>query len=563
MSVTVQYMKSRPFPLEEMRRGYATAHPDSTNDVVYDPFALTQVQTYLPIYDQFFQVTQYNHHQITFDAPRSVSGYNRVYNHTLRQHENVPVHVKFAPILDPVRQLDGKYDAVHNERVPKFDSSRYTSRYAKISSPMNSAYIDAFFCYLVGKLRDEGVENAIAFYGTYSAVQSKFMYDIAGDYQLLSSAEFRRGEGKVYQRVLTASDTLYEEGEEGGEGSASSVGYAASDGSSTCNTVYSDPISRPPLVIGDELGETDFDVVHEEDEFSPQQCYEEEGGDSASGGRSESAWENGSYESANGSDLFNPSLSGWKEGSTDENPDSVLEEEPVNVLIHNMPVQLICMEKCEYTLHYLLSTQTLTEPELQSMIAQIVFTLELYQRRYQFVHNDLHSCNVMYTTTVLTHLEYTVDGTTYRVPTYGRVYKVIDFGRSMFVVDGVRFGSDSFAQHGDARNQYNCAPFYDDSKPTISPNFSFDLCFLGVELSYILPLSPLSEARAVLDEWCKDDTGKNIGYTANGTERYPGFKLYKMITRCVHNHVPRNEINTIPWMPSYIIRRPVDDILEN
>ena len=39
-------------------------------------------------------------------------------------------------------------------------------------------------------------------------------------------------------------------------------------------------------------------------------------------------------------------------------------------------------------------------------------------------------------------------------------------------------------------------------------------------------------------DWCVDDNGINVLYKNNGAERYPDFKLYKMIARCVHNHTP-------------------------
>ena len=38
----------------------------------------------------------------------------------------------------------------------------------------------------------------------------------------------------------------------------------------------------------------------------------------------------------------------------------------------------------------------------------------------------------------------------------------------------------------------------------------------------------------------------------NGEERYPEFKLYKMIVRTVHNHTPENEINNLMF-DEYII----------
>ena len=42
--------------------------------------------------------------------------------------------------------------------------------------------------------------------------------------------------------------------------------------------------------------------------------------------------------------------------------------------------------------------------------------------------------------------------------------------------------------------------------------------------------------------WCNDDDNRDILYKNNGEERYPDFKLYKMISRKVHNHKPINEL---------------------
>ena len=42
--------------------------------------------------------------------------------------------------------------------------------------------------------------------------------------------------------------------------------------------------------------------------------------------------------------------------------------------------------------------------------------------------------------------------------------------------------------------------------------------------------------------WCNDDNLRNVLYKSNGKERYPDFKLYKMIARTVHNHVPHKVI---------------------
>ena len=47
----------------------------------------------------------------------------------------------------------------------------------------------------------------------------------------------------------------------------------------------------------------------------------------------------------------------------------------------------------------------------------------------------------------------------------------------------------------------------------------------------------------IIYNWCTDDNNKNILYKKNGDERYPNFKLYKMIARTVHKHIPKLQLN--------------------
>ena len=66
-------------------------------------------------------------------------------------------------------------------------------------------------------------------------------------------------------------------------------------------------------------------------------------------------------------------------------------------------------------------------------------------------------------------------------------------------------------------------------------------------------------------EWCLDDNGINILYKNNGVERYPDFKLYKMIARYVHNHTPLAQLER-PEFKKYIVQKntiPKDSILLN
>jgi hypothetical protein len=51
----------------------------------------------------------------------------------------------------------------------------------------------------------------------------------------------------------------------------------------------------------------------------------------------------------------------------------------------------------------------------------------------------------------------------------------------------------------------------------------------------------LDEFQKIIADWCNDDEGKHMLYKKNGQERYPNFKLYKMIARTVHKHTPENQ----------------------
>ena len=80
------------------------------------------------------------------------------------------------------------------------------------------------------------------------------------------------------------------------------------------------------------------------------------------------------------------------------------------------------------------------------------------------------------------------------------------------------------------------------------PNKSFDLCRLGCSL-YDYFSDDIEEKEEIkhpiakiVDEWIRDDKGRNMLYKHNDEERYPDFKLYKMIVRTVHNHLPEKQL---------------------
>jgi hypothetical protein len=220
--------------------------------------------------------------------------------------------------------------------------------------------------------------------------------------------------------------------------------------------------------------------------------------------------------------------------------------------IKNFPVTAIMLEKCENTLDSLMmQEEEMSDGEWKSALMQVIMTLITYQKMFGFTHNDLHTNNIMYIYTEKQYIYYHYNKKYYRVPTYNRIFKIIDFGRSIYKYKSKVICSDSFSSTGDAATQYNCEPYFNENKPRLEPNFSFDLCRLGCsifdyfidninDVSKICKKEPLAK---LIVEWVTDDQNRNILYKTNGEERYPDFKLYKMIARNVHNHTPHAQLS--------------------
>ena len=240
-----------------------------------------------------------------------------------------------------------------------------------------------------------------------------------------------------------------------------------------------------------------------------------------------------------------------EDGYLSSSSESSSDDPEVFVKINKMPVQSIIMEKCENTLDYLLENELINFDELKSALFQVIMILLSYQKAFRFTHNDLHTNNIMYNITDETYIYYKYGKQFFKVPTFGKLYKIIDFGRSIFTFKNITFASDSFNKNEDADTQYNCEPFFDEKLKRIDNNLSFDLCRLGTsifdffihDIDNVKQLSKQEPVIKLIVDWVSDDNNKNILYKSNGETRYPGFKIYKMIARTVHNHLPENEIN--------------------
>ena len=63
--------------------------------------------------------------------------------------------------------------------------------------------------------------------------------------------------------------------------------------------------------------------------------------------------------------------------------------------------------------------------------------------------------------------------------------------------------------------------------------------------------------------WLYDDNGENVLYKPNGDDKYPGFKLYKMISRIVHEHIPEKQYEHKVMMKYVISNSQTEHVLSD
>jgi len=639
-----------------------------------EPALLYDIQNYIPIYSRFFDINETNYNGIQLNQkyylqniishPSQIMGDDRSDDHD-REREtrslnhletviadddgntnNVPIFVKYSPLLDPIRYLSGKYQVHQNKThaLPKYNSTLEECE-EKMLNTNNTSYVDGFFSYLTSRaLHTHGIVHGVDYYGSYLCKQREFSTNVFDDIDYLVGCSFFNN----YENDLFSID--YSQFGDDVEGDLSDVNISklmkirnkmkpligasgadsyienAEDYHNMKNrlnilenvseyevmldtetitpievTASVEDVSRDLEVVelnvteDTELGNSttlqpknqtrDHDYMSDTDSSQSNSSYttisdDEENADDAEFDVNAStiqvddstfAKDNESGSDSNtrsgsgsGSDSGSGSGSGSESGSgTDSDSDTGSydsDDEQIIVKIKDFPIQAILLEKCISTLDRIMMTDELTKEEWSSILFQVIMTLVMYQKMFEFTHNDLHTNNVMFVETTEEFLYYFYEDQYYKVPTYGRIFKIIDFGRAIYKFRGELICSDSFHPKGDAATQYNFPPYYNPDKPTVEPNFSFDLCrfacalfdYFIYDLRKVEKLCKSDLIIKLIVKWTTDDKGRNVLYKSNGEERYPDFKLYKMISRSVHGHIPSNEIHN-PLFDTYKI----------
>ena len=205
--------------------------------------------------------------------------------------------------------------------------------------------------------------------------------------------------------------------------------------------------------------------------------------------------------------------------------------------LYDLPVQLLFIQKFDSTLEDLLKTD-IDMNILECCLFQTIFALAYLQKHFDFTHNDLHINNVMFVKTETLYLYYKFNNIYFKIPTFGYIFKIIDFGRSVFTYKNRVFHNDSFSKYGDAEGQYDYPhPSIKGFKRNrynnkINPNPSFDMCRLSIT---ILDCLDDMEGDVVdfLNHMSTDCNGRNLH-----KESDESFDLYIDIARDSRNAIP-------------------------
>ena len=536
----INYKPCPKIDLEIMMTQVETNEDDTENK--YNPFFVQSFQNYNPIYQLFFKMSENSYNEITWNHKYSIVDMTSIKDSETDDEISKEVFIKNSPLLDPIKYMVGKYDIEDDKlrTLPKMNSTIEESNY-KLISTNNSSYVDNFFSFLSSKLLHEHtVENCIDYYGSFLAVQDKFKMNITDDFEYLHDSNyFLENLNKHF--CITKHDFLSQFMSNNSRRNRNKLNISNTDINGELDTIdISDDLEIIEL-NENETGQLEEVYAKEEKEDSDYTVSEEE------------------------SDEEEEDEDDEDDEESDDDDSTVELNMEVHAYINNFPIQMICLEKCDGLFDSLLEQEELSVDEASTALMQIIMILLIYQKVFHFTHNDLHTNNIMYMNTTKEFLYYKYNNKLYKVPTYGKIYKLIDFGRSIYKFKGKIFCSDSFAPGGDASTQYNCEPFFNENKPKIEPNYSFDLCRLGCSIyDFIIDeeeYDDMNEFQQTIYRWCLDDNDLSILYKKNGAERYPDFKLYKMIARTVHKHTPQNQLE-YPFFSQYEFNENVDTVMD-
>ena len=550
-----------------------------------DILFLSKTQNYIPIYNRFFSLNNSNYNSINlnnkwylYNIKNSIdtnSDTKKIFQCRIKNIENAEIKnktifIKLAPLLDPYKYLVGKYINFCDDQLytlPNLDNNPYNC-HPKLLDVNNTAYVDGFFVYLTSILKNNyQFYHGLEYYGSFLSIKNNFVINVFDDLEYLTNSEFFNKNKNTlfkideYEHLIMNKKQKKEPIKIDFNSSIKSYLSLNSINNEIFDNVFNDSCEKKKEYSENNIFEhiVDIDYNNTTTLKTNSNCSSRLSYTNSDTSENDLYYEKMENKSTTDSlyiktecdEIKTNSVDDSSNDSNDSSECTEFDDEEINVTICKFPVDVICMENCENTLDNLILNNNLSSDEWFSALMQIIMILITYQKVFYFTHNDLHTNNIMFNETSKKFITYYYNKKTYKVPTFGRIFKIIDFGRSIYKYQGKLFCSDSFQNGNDAASQYNTEPYFDEKKPRLEPNFSFDLSrlacsifdYLVDDLEEIQNLDEITDpVKKLIVEWCLDDKGINLLYKNNGDERYPDFKLYKMIARHVHNHIPQAQL---------------------
>ena len=557
-------------------------------------------QNYIPIYNNFFNINSNNYNCINLDNINNIVDLDKKINYSkflgkIQKNneiiENKQIFFKFSPLIDPVKYVFGKYDESYNIlSLPNLYNINDLSCNQRIFSTNNASYCDSFFSYLSSKLLNEyNFLNGIDYYGSFLGIKKDFNFDISEELDSIDDSDyFKSNLNKNFKLLNSNIERMLINNTKKNKSKiiintskSNSINIKEiiinNDISNNINNNISNIINNELLNITSndisDITSNDISDITSNDisnnyenlnkKFKKKNNTEEStisNSSCSSRTSNTNSLDSNDSDKSNDSDDSDDSDDSGNSSNMNDSYDSDNNDDEVICSVNNFPVQSILLECCDNTLDNYIINNKIKDDEWESIILQILFTLITYQKCFSFTHNDLHTNNIVYNKTEKQYLYYKYNNKHYKIPTFKKIYKIIDFGRAIYKYNNQTIFNDSYSKEGDAFSQYNCEPFFNESKPRVEPNFSFDLSRLGCSLfDYFIEdiddiIKIKSKIKKIITSWVFDDKNKNILYKNNGNERYPDFKLYKMIARTVHNHTPQKVLNN-ELFEKYIVNK--------
>jgi hypothetical protein len=507
----------------------------------------TNIKTFFPSLKTLFNINDISN-EIWFDNNYKVSGLQIINEEDIKgnckikiKNKFINAYLKVTHLIDPITYIKKKNEGI--------DYTSDEELQKKINDTWNQAYVEAIATYALGKLKQENISPHFnIFYGAFTSTAKKYSYNIADDVDTY----------RLYKWFWTGIET-----------SIMNVSIDGVEDEEEAKNIYDEIMKKPDYCLDDNEDSDKYEYSKNSEEYEElDNCSSiKEVDDELESLNSLSIK---TYKSEDKEEDSNAS-----EGSDEDDGDDV----KVLLQLYNFPVMMILMDTNESTMDDLLEDydevgcepgSKLWEEKWSAWLFQVISALCVIQTLFGFTHNDLHSNNIVWEYTDQLYLYYkTNDGVKFKVPTYGKIFKIIDFGRSIFSINKHLFVSDDFKEGNDAATQYNFPELNgENSEKIVYPNRSFDLARLSISIfESLFPEYPnvrdndviLSQEEGrivketesdlfnILWSWLIDSNGENILWNSEGEERFPDFELYTHIADKCFNCNPKEQIYKKPF----------------